>query len=85
MHNVVNAIKGAWKEEEAICRLESVSYHSRNDENKRVYIKTIESGLYEFLPQAVPRVDLPIIQVILLTGVEHKLSFMGAVFLLNRQ
>lgn len=33
------------------------------------------------LPQAVPRVDLPIIQVVLLAGVENKLSFMSAVFL----
>lgn len=33
------------------------------------------------LPQAIPSVDLPIIQVVLLASVEHKLSFMGAIFL----
>lgn len=32
-------------------------------------------------PQAVPRVDLAKIHVVLLAGVEHKLSFMGAIFL----
>lgn len=35
----------------------------------------------QFLPKAVPCVDLAIIQVVLLAGVEHKLSFMGAIFL----
>lgn len=33
------------------------------------------------LPQAVPRVDLAVIQVVLLAGVEHKLPFMGSIFL----
>ena len=33
------------------------------------------------VPQSVPGVDLPIVQVVLLPGVEHKLPFMGAIFL----
>lgn len=33
------------------------------------------------LPEAIPRVDLAVIHVVLLAGVEHKLSFMGAIFL----
>lgn len=32
-------------------------------------------------PQAVPGVDLAVIQVVLFSGVEHKLSLVGAVFL----
>lgn len=33
------------------------------------------------VPQAVPSVDLAVVQVVLLPGVEHKFAFMGAIFL----
>lgn len=33
------------------------------------------------LPQAVPRVNLAVVQVILLASVENKLSLMGPIFL----
>lgn len=48
---------------------------------RKIVIFPRKSSLPDLLPQAIPRVDLAIIQVILFAGVEHKLSFMGAVFL----
>lgn len=47
---------------------------------KRKYT-TFDTAWYQCLPQAIPCVDLAIIQVVLFTGVENKLSFMGSVFL----
>lgn len=43
--------------------------------------QTFDTAWYVSLPQAIPSVNLPIIQVVLLASVEHKLSFMGAIFL----
>lgn len=63
--------------------LTSVSYHwaGKRGKKKQFFAQTLDAARYESLPQAVPCVDLAIIQVVLLTSVEHKLSLMGAIFL----
>lgn len=48
---------------------------------KRKYLDTWHCLISAPLPQAVPRVDLAIIQVVLFASVEHKLPFMGPIFL----
>lgn len=42
-------------------------------------------GTNVYSPQAVPGVDLAVIQVVLFSSVEHKLSLVGAIFLKQKK